>query len=130
VLDNEKDLEPLKATSATDRVKEAIINLLYVTLTRYDYLLRQSDSSGGQQKAKTNFNAGVNTLYEFLRPRIIKKSVNNHDYDYYYKELDELANKGETTLLLRSLLDYLENDLELTRIDFKKEVDIRSIKGF
>ena len=117
--------ETTYTTSPAIIVKFLILQYRDLVLKRWLNYLDQQEASAGIKKSEMKFKSALMVLFEQIRTRWEKKKT------YCEKEgvkidMVELI-KTEPVQALRNINDYLELDLNLTKIDTRQEVDLNSI---
>ena len=121
-----KDIFGMEATVSQSAA--GIIRLL--VLMRMDEMLRQeqawlnaTEGSGEKNRLAGRTTNSIKSLLRFLAPRM-KTKIKNKKVSY--EELVRLAEEQQAEAI-EHIMDYLENDLALTKIDTRQEVDMGSI---
>jgi len=106
-------------------VKFLILQYRDLVFKRWLNYLDQAEQSGGKNKAELRFKSALRVLFEQIRTRweTKKKYCEQNGEKIDMKELI----KTDPEQALMNINDYLELDLNLTKIDTRPEVDLNSI---
>lgn len=94
-------------------------------LDRWRRYMDEQEGSGGRVHKTRLYKSAASVLYEELRPRMKEKQKEGYSFNVTY--MDSLLSSECIDELRRLLLEYLETDLKLTKVDIKQEYDRTNI---
>lgn len=117
------------AQSAAQVQKILIMEKMENALLRYQDFLNSRQGTGDYALNLLRAKSALKVLLYSLKPRMARLAEKSQEYSFKPDEITKSIEDDKLGDVIDALLDYLENDLRLTKIDTRKNYDRTDVEA-